>query len=132
MILNWHETYIQRLTDARTALSGIRRGARVFIGSACGEPQLLVKALIDVAPNLADTEIIHFLDLGIAPYTDEKFNENFRHNALFIGSSTLFHLFHCLRIGYFHPCAGSLSPLRRENRCSNIMVRRYGINFNTP
>ncbi len=88
MILDWRETYLQRLTDARTALSGIHRGARVFIGSACGEPQLLVKTLIDVAPNLVDTEIIHFLDLGIAPYTDEKFNENFRHNALFIGSST--------------------------------------------
>ena len=88
MILNWHDTYKERLTDARTALSRIRRGARIFIGSACGEPQLLVKTLIDVASNLADTEIIHFLDLGIEPYTDEKFNESFRHNALFIGAST--------------------------------------------
>ena len=88
MILNWHDSYKARLTDARTALSRIRRGARVFIGSACGEPQLLVQTLIDVAENLADTEIIHFLDLGIAPYTDEKFDANFRHNALFIGAST--------------------------------------------
>ncbi|MDQ5987005.1 MAG: hypothetical protein CSYNP_02741 [Syntrophus sp. SKADARSKE-3] len=68
MILNWRDTYKERLTDAKTALSRIRRGARVFIGSACGEPQLLVKTLLDVAPNLADTEIIHFLDLGIASY----------------------------------------------------------------
>ena len=88
MILNWHTTYQSKLTDARTALNRIRKGARVFIGSACGEPQLLVKTLIDVAENLADTEIIHFLDLGIAPYTDEKFTEKFRHNALFIGSNT--------------------------------------------
>jgi acyl-CoA hydrolase/GNAT superfamily N-acetyltransferase len=88
MILNWRDTYNKRLTDARTALSHIRRGARIFIGSACGEPQLLVKTLIDVAENLADTEIIHFLDLGIEPYTDEKFNESFRHNALFIGASS--------------------------------------------
>jgi acyl-CoA hydrolase/GNAT superfamily N-acetyltransferase len=88
MILNWHDTYKERLTDARTALSRIRRGARIFIGSACGEPQLLVKTLIDIASNLADTEIIHFLDLGVASYTDEKYNENFRHNALFIGSNT--------------------------------------------
>ncbi len=88
MILNWHTTYQSRLTDARTALNRIRKGARVFIGSACGEPQLLVKTLIDVADNLADTEIIHFLDLGIASYTDEKFTEKFRHNALFIGSNT--------------------------------------------
>lgn len=88
MILNWLDTYRSRLTDARTALSKIRRGARIFLGSACGEPQLLIKTLIDVADNLADTEIIHFLDVGIASYTDEKFNQNFRHNALFIGSST--------------------------------------------
>ncbi len=88
MIINWADTYRNRLTDARTALSRIRRGARVFIGSACGEPQLLVRTLIDVAANLADTEIIHFLDLGISNYTNEVFNEQFRHNALFIGPST--------------------------------------------
>lgn len=86
MILNWQKTYKERLTDARTALSRIRRGARIFIGSACGKPQLLVKTLVDLAPNLADTEIIHFLDLGLASYTEEKYNRNFRHNALFIGA----------------------------------------------
>ena len=88
MIFDWNETYRKRLTDARTALSRIRRGARIFIGSACGEPQLLVKTLIEVASDLADTEVIHFLDLGIEPYTDEKFTGSFRHNALFIGASS--------------------------------------------
>jgi acyl-CoA hydrolase/N-acetylglutamate synthase-like GNAT family acetyltransferase len=86
MTVNWHDTYKERLTDARTALSRIKKGAKVFIGSACGEPQLLVKTLIDVADNFADTEIIHFLDMGSAPYIDEKYNEKFRHNALFIGA----------------------------------------------
>ena len=88
MILNWQDTYNERLTDAKSALSRIRRGARIFIGSACGEPQLLVQTLIDGAQNLADIEIIHFLDLGLASYTDEKYNECFRHNALFIGANT--------------------------------------------
>ncbi len=88
MPVNWSDTYQKRLTDARTALARIRRGARIFIGSACGEPQLLVRTLIDVAENLADTEILHFLDLGVEPYTDEKFTGSFRHNALFIGPST--------------------------------------------
>ena len=41
-----------------------------------------------MAQNLADTKILHFLDLGIAPYTDEKINEKFRHIALFIKSNT--------------------------------------------
>ncbi|HHO75524.1 MAG TPA: GNAT family N-acetyltransferase [Deltaproteobacteria bacterium] len=88
MILNWKEVYQSRLTDAMTALSKIKKGDRIFLGSACGEPQLLVRKLIDIAPNLADTEVIHFLDIGTAPYIAEKFNDNFRHNALFIGAST--------------------------------------------
>ncbi|HOO45444.1 MAG TPA: acetyl-CoA hydrolase/transferase C-terminal domain-containing protein, partial [Deltaproteobacteria bacterium] len=88
MILNWKEHYESRLTDATTALKKIRKGNRIFLGSACGEPQLLVRTLIDIAQNLADTEIIHFLDIGTAPYIDGKFDDNFRHNALFIGAST--------------------------------------------
>lgn len=88
MILNWHGTYKEKLTDARTALSRVRRGSRIFIGSACGEPQLLVKTLIDIASSLAGTEIIYFLDLGVASYTDEKYHKNFRHNVLFISSNT--------------------------------------------
>ena len=88
MIYNWKELYDSRLTEAKVALAKIKKGARIFIGSACGEPQLLIQTLIDIAPNLADTEVIHFLDIGSAPYIEEKFNDNFRHNALFIGAST--------------------------------------------
>ena len=88
MIYNWNETYESRRTGAKEALSKIKKGARIFIGSACGEPQLLVRTLIDIAPNLADTEVIHFLDVGTTEYIDEKFNESFRHNALFIGWNT--------------------------------------------
>jgi len=72
--------------DSKTALLQIRRGARVFVGSACGEPQLLVKTLIEIAPNLADTEVLHFLDVGDTSYADERFDENLRHNAFFIGA----------------------------------------------
>ena len=86
MILDWRDIYQDKLTDATTALMNIKKGSRVFIGSACGEPQLLVKKLIDIAPNLADVEIIHFLDIGKASYTEERFTNNFRHNTLFIGS----------------------------------------------
>jgi acyl-CoA hydrolase/GNAT superfamily N-acetyltransferase len=88
MIYNWKEVYESRRQEPREALSKIRKGARIFIGSACGEPQLLVRTLIDIAPRMADAEVIHLLDIGSAPYIDEKFTENFRHNALFIGSST--------------------------------------------
>lgn len=71
MILDWQKTYQERLTDAVSALARIRRGARIFIGSACGEPQLLFKTLLDSAQNLADVEVIHFLDIGVTP-TDKS------------------------------------------------------------
>jgi acyl-CoA hydrolase/RimJ/RimL family protein N-acetyltransferase len=35
-----------------------------------------------------DAEIIHVYSLGIAPYTDAKYKENFRHNSFFIGNNT--------------------------------------------
>jgi len=87
MILDWPKMYKEKLTDAQSALSRIRRGARIFIASACGEPQLLVKTLLDMAQNFADVEIIHFLDLGLTDYTSDIYTEHFRHNALFIGAN---------------------------------------------
>ena len=87
MILNWQNTYKERLTDAHSALSRIRRGARIFIASACGEPQLLVKTLLDMAEHFVDVEMIHFLDLGLTDYTADIYTEHFRHNALFIGAN---------------------------------------------
>jgi len=35
-----------------------------------------------------DAEVIHIWTLGVAPYTDEKFKRNFRHNSFFVGDST--------------------------------------------
>ncbi len=87
MILDWPKMYKEKITDAQTALSRIRRGARIFIASACGEPQLLVKTLLDMAPNFSDVEVIHFLDLGLTDYTSDIYTEHFRHNALFIGAN---------------------------------------------
>ncbi len=87
MILDWRQTYAERLTDAASALSRIRRGARIFIASACGEPQLLVKTLLGMSQNFTDVELIHFLDLGLTDYTSEVYTEHFRHNALFIGAN---------------------------------------------
>ncbi len=87
MILDWPKLYKEKLTDAYSALSRIRRGSRIFIASACGEPQLLVKTLLDMAPSFSDVEIIHFLDLGLTDYTSEMYTEHFRHNALFIGAN---------------------------------------------
>jgi len=72
--------------------SHIHRGDRIFIGTACGEPQYLVRALVDYLSShpkaFFDAEVLHVWTLGVAPYTDEKFKHNFRHNSFFIGKNT--------------------------------------------
>ncbi|MBN2125103.1 MAG: GNAT family N-acetyltransferase [Deltaproteobacteria bacterium] len=70
----------------------IHRGDRIFIGTACGEPQYLVQALINYVSShpkaFFDAEVFHVWSLGLAPYTDQKFQHNFRHNSFFIGKNT--------------------------------------------
>jgi len=75
-------------SEAQEALRPIRRGSRIFIGSGCGKPQLLVDTLMNMAPMLADTEIMHIITAGNAPYTEQNFAHSFRHNAFFIGANT--------------------------------------------
>ena len=69
------------------AIKRIRPGDRVFVGSACGEPQELVRALVDSAGGAEDTEVLNVLTMGVAPYTDPKYSDRFRANAFFIGNS---------------------------------------------
>jgi len=72
---------------AAEAVRKIRPGDRVFIGSACGEPQALVRALVEGEGVVEDAELIHVLTLGVAPYADPKYAARFRANAFFIGNS---------------------------------------------
>ena len=72
--------------------SHIHPGSSIFISSACGEPQYLVRALIkylEADPKaFFDAEVMHIWTLGIAPYTEERFKANFRHDSFFIGNTT--------------------------------------------
>ncbi len=82
----------EKFLPEEKVFSRINRGDRIFIGTACGEPQYLVKALVDYAASYPkaffDAEVIHVWTLGVAPYTDEKFKYNFRHNSFFVGNNT--------------------------------------------
>jgi acyl-CoA hydrolase/GNAT superfamily N-acetyltransferase len=83
----WQDRYSAKLVDAATAVRRVTRGSHVFIGSGCAEPQCLVAALAARGEELSDTEILHILTLGVAPYTAPKFSGRFRHNAFFIGAN---------------------------------------------
>ena len=84
--------YPEKFTSEDKIFSHIHRGDRIFIGTACGEPQYLVQALIQYVSShpkaFFDAEVFHVMTLGVAPYTDEKFKHNFRHNSFFIGKNT--------------------------------------------
>jgi len=84
---DWKVRYAAKLVSAVEAVSGIRRGQRVFIGSGAAEPQSLVSALAERGGELADNQIIHIRTLGVAPYAESKFSERFRYNTFFIGDN---------------------------------------------
>src|SRR5512147_2270770 len=87
MSTNWRDRYAGKLAAAPEAVKRIGRGSRVFVGSACGEPQHLVRAMVEAGAGLTDTEVINVLTLGVAPYTDPRYAPSFRANAFFIGNS---------------------------------------------
>ncbi len=81
---NWQQTYHDQILTPDTAIGKIKPGQRVFIGTSCGTPQALVKALAEHAPDLSDTEIVHMLSMGDAPYAQRELAGTFRVNSFFI------------------------------------------------
>ena len=63
----WADKYIENKRSAREALSQIRPGQRVFIGSSCGEPQHLVRELSELSNQFRDIEIIRLMTLETTP-----------------------------------------------------------------
>jgi len=86
------KVYPQKFIPEEQIFRHIHRGDRIFIHTACGEPQYLVQALIHFVESnpkaFFDAEVIQVWTLGVAPYTDEKFKYNFRHNSFFVGNNS--------------------------------------------
>lgn len=76
-----------RLSDADTAVAGILSGQRVFVHGACATPHVLIDALVRRADALRDVRLTHLHTAGPAPYTEERYAQNFRHEALFTGAN---------------------------------------------
>ncbi|RZN36320.1 MAG: GNAT family N-acetyltransferase [Methanophagales archaeon ANME-1-THS] len=92
MLAGIRERYPEKFVPEARIFSQIHRGARIFIGTGCGEPQYLVRALIKYVEShpkaIFDAEVFQVWTLGVAPYTFEKFKYNFRHNSFFNGTHT--------------------------------------------
>ena len=86
------EIWPEKFASVGAIFRKIHPGDRIFIGTGCGEPQHLLKALVEYVKSnpkaFFEAEVIHVWSLGVAPYADEKLAENFRLDSFFIGDST--------------------------------------------
>jgi acyl-CoA hydrolase/GNAT superfamily N-acetyltransferase len=85
MTMGWRDIWRKKLVPAAEVMKHIKTGNRVFIGSACGEPLALVRAMVESGEHAEDMELLNVLTMGVAPYTELRYAERFRANAFFIG-----------------------------------------------
>ncbi len=75
-----------KLTTAEEAVAMIKRGSRVFIGTGCGEPQQLIKSMVN-DPKLQDIMIYQMLSMTLAQFVDDpSFLRRFSLKLFFISS----------------------------------------------
>ena len=84
---NWQEKYKSMISTAEEAVATVRPGQRIFIATAGAQPLRLVKALVARHKDLADTQIIHSITLGEAPYAYDELSDHFSVNTFFVGAN---------------------------------------------
>lgn len=76
-----------KIVDAATAISRIKSGSRVFIGTGCGEPQHLIKAMVNDS-SIQDIMVYQMLSSTFSQYIDEEsFRRRFSLKLFFISDS---------------------------------------------
>ena len=88
--LYWADNYLEKLRTPEDAMHLIRPGQRVFLGSACGEPQALARALADQAHLFTGLEIVRMMSLESAPLTEianRTYETNFSIRHIYLGSA---------------------------------------------
>ncbi len=91
----WADSYVEKCCSAETAIKKIRQGQRVFIGSACGEPQQLVRALADNASRFSGLEIVRMMSMESAPLTEianRTHDSSLNIRNIYLGSASSEHI----------------------------------------
>ncbi|MBS1722120.1 MAG: acetyl-CoA hydrolase/transferase family protein [Armatimonadetes bacterium] len=70
------------------AVSLVKSGDRVYVGSNCAQPSTLCSALTRRHGELRNIEVVHLLTFGEAPYCATGMEDSFRHSAFFIAANT--------------------------------------------
>jgi acyl-CoA hydrolase/GNAT superfamily N-acetyltransferase len=86
----WADLYLEKSVSPEAAISRIRSGQRVFIGSGCGEPQILVQKLVEKTNNFSGLEIVRLLGRETASLTaiaDKTKDTNLNIRSIYLGST---------------------------------------------
>ena len=81
----WQEIYSGKLTTPEEALSHIRNGQTIYIGSGGGEPLNLTNTLAGMAKRFSDLRVIHLLAYGEQPLAQPELRNNIRYETFYIG-----------------------------------------------
>ncbi|MGO9020871.1 MAG: GNAT family N-acetyltransferase [Syntrophobacteraceae bacterium] len=85
-MMHWRARAREKKSSADEILRGILRdGNRLYIGTGCGEPQHLVRSLIELLPRHRDIEIIQNISMGSLPEDWKRFEQNARLKTFFVG-----------------------------------------------
>lgn len=86
----WADNYVEKQREVKEAMKLIRAGQRVYIGSSCGEPQYLVRALSETSNFFTDIEIVRLMSLESAPLTliaNRNRSQNLNIRSFYLGSA---------------------------------------------
>ena len=82
--MDWQQRYASKVLAAQDAVGKIKRGSRVFIGTGCGEPQHLIKAMV-ADPSLQDIMLYQMLSYTLSHFIDSpSFLKRFSLKLFFI------------------------------------------------
>jgi acyl-CoA hydrolase/RimJ/RimL family protein N-acetyltransferase len=85
--MEWQQLYASKIVNAQEAVSKIKRGSRVFIGTGCGEPQHLIKAMV-FDQKLQDILLYQMLSYTLSNFVEsESFLKRFSLKLFFISRS---------------------------------------------
>jgi acyl-CoA hydrolase/GNAT superfamily N-acetyltransferase len=85
--MDWQQQYASKVLNAERAVSKIKRGSRVFIGTGCGEPQQLIRAMVS-DQNLQDIMVYQMMSYTLSQFIeDASFRKRFSLKLFFISRS---------------------------------------------
>ena len=85
--MDWQQHCAQKIVDDQEAVSKIKRGSRVFIGTGCGEPQQLIRAMVQ-DERLQDIMVYQMLSSTLSQFVeDASFTRRFSLKLFFISQA---------------------------------------------